>query len=250
MKFPFSRVMRASDYELFPECGQTVDDVQALAGPVHPHQHPHRRWEYMMMVAAFNFWLSRKERSDTYNVGDFGCGIGLSPAIMLYLNNDVTMYEPWTFGNEDEFQLRQMNNIGQYMAKVQDRSAMYAMIHRALGELMPEADHNRYDVALCISTIEHIKNYLTAFEDMCRTVKPGGMMFLTMDFCTDPVDHYQHAPLRGGVMPTARYMETLQNVAWNFGFRLLGEESSWDWDESCRLVHDYGFASLALEKTS
>jgi len=41
---------------------------------------------------------------------------------------------------------------------------------------------NSYDAAICISTIEHIPDYVNAFKGLCNAVKPGGIIIVTCPY--------------------------------------------------------------------
>lgn len=240
---PMSKTMREADYEELKWESGIVGLAQVSAGPPHPYQHQHRKWEYAMMFRAYGMWVTRKggKSKKPWEVGDFGCGVGLSPAIMLMAGNNVSLYETWAHGDEEAFQLAACASIKKSRPNV---AGTYRMLHRPLGGLVLE-DYGRYDVSLCISTLEHIKEYQKAFQDLLRTVKPEGMLFLTTDFADIEDDGYHFHWLRGGKMFTKRVYEELVDLAKADGFKLLGE-TDWSWSEENRLVYNYGFASLAL----
>ena len=222
MGFAISRTMRWSDYQELHWESNYVDIVQQMAGPRHSHQHQHRQWEYAMMLHAYGRWFWDHGRSGRLMVGDFGCGVGLSPSIMMSIGNHVTCYEPWVRGNEEKFQLD------------------------ALASTQRKLDHERYDVALCISTLGHISEYQQAWIDLLKTVRPGGLVFITTDFAEDEEDHYQLAYLRAGKMFTSKTYSELMDVAYDMGFTLHNGDMDYSWSEENRLVNDYGFASLAM----
>lgn len=243
--FPLSRTMRLEDYkELKWEVG-VVNTVQKLAGPTHPHQHEHRKWEYAMVVRAVQVWLAqdgKSKRKAPLQVGDFGCGVGLTPSIMLHHGCDVSMYEVWAHDQGEKFQLEACASTKEHS---ENAIGLYRMLHRPIGGLVLE-DYGRYDISLCISTLEHIPDPVRAFKDLCRTVTPGGLLFVTTDFADKEEDRFSHWTLRAGKMFTWQTYQELMAAGQEEGFRLLDCASDWIWNENCRLVYDYGFASLAM----
>lgn len=238
-----SRTMRLADYDEMGFDRIRVDQTVEVMGGWDPIQHPHRNWEYALASKAFDTWFGDRNR---LRVADFGCGIGLTGALMLRLQavDFVGMYEIWMHGDEEQKAIAQMEKAQKSLAGPK----MWQMIRRGLGGLT-SADRD-YDVAFCISTLEHIRNYQDAFRDMCRSVLAGGMLMLTTDFADSEVDRYEHAGLRAGKMFTKRTYEELAEIGNGLGFTLLGGESDWVWDESCRLVLSYGFASLVLVRNN
>lgn len=251
-----SKTLQLSDYDLLKDEVAAVRHVHQLTGINVPLPHEHRLWEYAMTFAAYFQWLTGVWRGTKdgskfpIEVADFGCGTGLASPIMLWLGANVTMYEIWKFGNADVFravQMQQMANIQNCVRVLQSKFAEYKMVERPLGGLIAE-DHDRFDVGLCVSTIEHIAQPEDAFKDLCRSIKPGGLLFLTTDFAEDSTDHYKYSYLRAGKIYNVQAMADLAKIGESMGFELFGDVE-WKWDEACRLVYDYGFASLAMVRT-
>lgn len=233
LQFPVSRVLRSSDYAELGDELQFVDQVQSWAGQPHPHQHPHRRWEYALALRTLLLWGSQPGM----RMADFGCGIGLMSPMLLAMLHEVTMYEVWVYGNEEEFALRQMINVKQRV----DSYASYRMIHRPLCELTDE-DRN-YDAAFCISTLEHIGEWKRAFLDLLQSVRRGGLVFLTMDYAPKGKNEdYQLAWMRTKIY-TPEAMDDIISVAGENGFRLLNGKD-WTWEGN--MVNDYGFVACAF----
>jgi 2-polyprenyl-3-methyl-5-hydroxy-6-metoxy-1,4-benzoquinol methylase len=246
-----SRTMREADYAEMVEEGKVIAEVNKAIDMWYPCQHHHRLWEYALAQKAFNTvfqgWWDLDKGTQIYKsllVSDHGCGAGYLSPIMFWLGHHVWMYECWTFGNEEEYMLEQMRRVSLHRRKTENFAGSYEMRNRPLGSLV-EAD-GKVDAAFCISTLEHIKDYRAAFRDLLNTVRVGGMAMITTDFAEDEEDHYVFSNLRAGKMFNKDTYEELLEIARGENFEVVGNQTDWVWDESCRLTNDYGFASMVL----
>lgn len=235
-----SRTMREEDYKELEAEGKVIQDVHVAIQMWNEKQHKHRLWEYALAQKALKEVFGDRKR---LWVSDHGCGAGYLSPILFWLGHQVTMYEVWVFGNEEDYLFEQMKRVHEAKG---EKEGSYAMVHRPLCELTEE--DRGVDAAFCISTLEHIGEYQRAFRDLCRTVKLGGLVFLTTDFAEDEEDHYLYSYLRAGKMFTKKTYEELVGIGQEEGLELLGGQHEWTWDESCRLVNNYGFASLCMRK--
>src|SRR5882724_1555301 len=171
--FTLSRTMRPSDYETMSGAVETIRKIQSWVVPPHPYQHEHRTWEQSLAWLAVAQWLTQCHIL-TYDVraSDWGCGVGMFPAVLVGIGAKVDMFENWkpmykmttrAEGDESEFVHRQM-------AQVAAKSSFRASIGKyeifsspMLGELN-EQWWKKYHISLCISTLEHIENRERAFE--------------------------------------------------------------------------------------
>lgn len=258
MKIPLSKTMRMEDFQLLVPELLIVDRILAMLGGGDKAQHPLRRWEYAMALRAYMIWLGIDRTPETggwggmpVKVSDHGCCTGMLAPMMFWLGNEVWMYEVWSWGNQEEMALRQMEQVKSQAAR---GGGPYKMINRPLGQLTEE--DGGVDVAFCISTMEHIPNFEHAFKQYCATVNPGGMLFMTTDSAQDENDHYIANNVRAGTMFNKGIYEKLAGWAREQGFELLGGESDWSWDNSCQLIPSpfvvggYGFACLSMQKKS
>jgi hypothetical protein len=242
--FSLSRSMRPSDYEAMPEEVARVDYCQQFVQPPHPLQHKHRRWEQALAWRATREWA--KDRDFTkMRMSDWGCGVGLLPALLAFAGANVDLFEPWVYGVESDFVHRQM---AQVLAAGHSRNGQYVLENKCLCELN-KSWWERYDASFCISTIEHIGEYEKAFCQLCKTVKHDGMIFLTMDYGdgVTPDADYSGASVRPRGMPNKAYMEKLQRLGEKHGFKLFGE-ADWDWRPECLMVNNHGFSSICMVK--
>lgn len=242
-EFPLSRFMRKGDFtSLAPEL-KYVDRVAAALSGWDPVQHPCRRWEYALALRAMQ--AAGTDAGHGVRIADFGCGIGLLSPMLASFGAHMVMYEPWVYGNEENKARTQMARI---MAdeSFAGRATTFEMKYTPLCELT-DADRG-YDAVFCISTLEHIGEYDRAFRDMCRSVLPGGVLFLTTDAAEHEQDRYQYAYLRAGRMFNWETYTKLWLIGEEEGLELLDGVHAWEWAEECRMVNDYGFGSLAMRK--
>lgn len=238
-----SKVMQQSDYDELKSEYKEVQEVAELCGGWPAVQHMHRMWEYSLVLRVLRTWL--KDYKDKNNIplvaADIGGGIGFTTPLLLVNKFAVAMYEPWLNGNESAKFWEQVNN---YRDKTIPSHAVIEINYGLLS--LRDRDRNHYDAVFCISTLEHIRNYQSAWEDLLSMVKPGGLVFITTDYGEHELDNYAHSGLRAGRMFTANQYSKLIGIAKANNFEVLGDEYIYDWKEEYRMVNDYGFASLAV----
>jgi ubiquinone/menaquinone biosynthesis C-methylase UbiE len=245
---PLSKTMRMSDFDELATELATVDQILRMLNGGDKAQHTLRRWEYAMGLRAYMQWAGRTpKRTEIVKLSDHGCCTGMFGPMMFWLGCNVSLYEVWAWGNQEEFATKQIE-----MLRRPNMKGSYRWIHRPLGQL--EEEDNGVDAAFCISTMEHIPDFEVAFRQMAKTVNPGGMLFMTSDSAKDEHDHYIANNVRAGTMFNAGIYEKIAGWGREYGFELIGGTSDWSWDESCQLIPKpntpggYGFACLAMEK--
>lgn len=256
--FTLSRTMRPWDYNgiNMVEEVRMVREVQSWVVPPHPFQHTHRTWEQALAWKAVKAWadISKRPLNTDITVSDWGAGVGMFPAMLVSVGVCVDMFENWkpmyrmttrAEGDESNFVHRQVSQILEHTPK-QASGRYHLLSSPMLGEL-DETWWKKYDISLCISTLEHIANWEESFDQLCKTVKPGGLLFLTMDFADDG---WQDGAYIGvecrSKMFNKFWMHWLAGLAKSLGFDWLGGEPDWAWSEDMRMVNNYGFASLVM----
>lgn len=248
MTIPFSKTMRMSDFADLGGELEVVENVLAMLNGGDKAQHPLRKWEYAMALKAFRYWDKNRSTAMMARVSDHGCCTGMLAPMMYWMGHDVRMYEVWAWGDQQNFATWQMEKMREAQG-----CGTYRWINKPLGQLTE--DDRGVDVAFCISTIEHISGFEHAFRQMCDTVDPGGMIFITSDSAEDEHDHYIANNVRAGTMFNKTVYEKLAGWGREMGFELMGGTADWSWDESCRLIPApgmgptaYGFACMAMER--
>jgi 2-polyprenyl-3-methyl-5-hydroxy-6-metoxy-1,4-benzoquinol methylase len=235
-----SKTMHPDDYEKLHGVLSFMEALKKSGVDWLKVQHRHRAWEYAMALESVGTWLLF--RTNPVVIADIGCAASfLSPALVS-LGHRVLMYEVWQFNAIDGIPLKEFTVKSVEKAKTLSRGGSYELKEVGLGQIT-----DKVDVALCVSTLEHIQTYEQAYQNLLDMVNPGGMFFLTTDFAEDEEDHYLLNQIRAGRMFTAKTYRQLIGIAQNNGFQVMGE-TDYSWSEANRMVCDYGFASLAMTK--
>jgi hypothetical protein len=181
-------------------------------------QHPMRRWEYAMALAALDRWTSYTTVPSRRLVDVGGAG---SPFHFMVMSTD------W---------------LGGCVVDPEERCDLeqYLLARPSLA-----------DAVTCLSVLEHVDDLDRFLYHLACLTAPGGLLFLTMDCCGheahigEPDRHHFHWDRKR--IFTLNHWEYLRLAVAPYGFKLLGEK---DWIYHGDHVYDYSFASLALVKRS
>jgi ubiquinone/menaquinone biosynthesis C-methylase UbiE len=103
---------------------------------------------------------------------------------------------------------------------------------------------DKFDVTLCISTIEHVDDHDAAFRELVRITKPGGLIFLTSDYFRD-LPHFEQSVSRH-LQTTAYREDFVLDLPNRFGVDFVGDT---DLAYAGDFVHNYSFCNVCLKKT-
>ncbi len=185
-------------------------------------QHPMRKWEYTMGLLAFYAFRERSSycphRCWVLDVG----GAGSPFARMFPETAYVAIVDP---------------------ALPASAETIEELAHRLAG------GPHRCDALFSISVIEHVPD-LDGFLDACTTMlRPGGLLFLTMDAWDPPSDDYAkdtaHFHWMRERIFSVGMIEGLLEALEHRGFTPFGAV---DLEYKGNTVYDYTFASLAMIK--
>ena len=212
---PFNKVLDPDDFTALSRELTLVDQYFGCA----KEQHPMRRWEYALAIAASDHW-SDQAATQTHRLIDVG-GAG-SPFLR-------TAY------------------AAGWLPTLVDPAETYDL------ETYLNSRPRLADVVTCISVLEHIPDLDRFCYHLGCLVAPGGLLFLTVDYC----DGFANALDNFRVPDTYHYhwdrqrifnVFTLSQLTAQFlrrDFSLFGEtDYTWHGPQ----VKDYTFASLALIK--
>jgi SAM-dependent methyltransferase len=104
------------------------------------------------------------------------------------------------------------------------------------------------DAVISISTIEHVRHPTPFLRAIHRALKPGGLLFLTMDCwnCEGPDTAHFHW-MRERIYNKASWQDLAKHATLHLGFKRFGTA---DYTYHGNFVWDYSFCSLALVKES
>lgn len=219
----YGKCLSESDYSVTNDF-EHIDSIRRmmeLGGITHRFEHPHRRWEYGMALAALR-------SIDARTVLDVGGGGSIFAPAAAWINSDVTIVDP---GECKAWVAAQSARIGKPLKYIQQ-------------EFTPDSVDSQFDCVTCLSVIEHVENDEQFVIDMARKVTPGGLLILTTDF------HPSGQPQCDGHLRTynAQDMAHLRNLLTARGFI----DHGW-WPEYSGYtpeVNGYTFASLVMRRQS
>lgn len=210
-RLPLSKTCNPADFGLLRDELAAVDAV-GIAG-----QHPMRRWEYAMALYTLTAWEAAREDlgclNRPYDALDVG-GAGSS---------FTTILRGWRPGTHSVI-VDPLLNMGIEASPFPDASA---------------------DLLFCLSVLEHVEHPTSFLRACARHLRPGGLLFLTVDYwdCEGPDTAHFHW-MRQRIYNRPALTDVL-TLARGFGLRRFGGT---DWTYHGNQVFDYSFCSLALRK--
>jgi SAM-dependent methyltransferase len=214
MSLALTKTLDPADFDLLPKELAIVDQSFTSASP----QHPMRRWEYALALDAIWRWRTQTVRTQP-SVVDVGGGG--SPFRFMVGPSDGWR-TPAVIDPEESMDL-----------------ATYIGSHPRLA-----------DCVTCLSVLEHVDDLDQFLYHLSCLVAPGGLLFLTVDCCDDPIegapsDRYHFHWMRKRIFNRWSMGALVEDRLARWGFTLFGEA---DLTYHGPHVYDYTFASLALQK--
>lgn len=230
---PYTRCFDPSDYQfLSVQTNLLMSFVSDMRWREVPHRewHPHRLWEYGSIMQQ----LEHFETPHDAMLVDVGAGGSFFDPMLAMRYSNLGVTDDMIYG---------------------DVSSMIAMQRAAYGvqlplldtsmEHMPQIPDDRFDITMCISSIEHARDHDAAFRELVRITKPGGYVFITSDFFRDAAHFEQSISRHLQVTPyTKDFVLALPD---RFGIKFVGET---DLDYTGDYVHNYSFCNICLQKPS
>lgn len=228
---PYTRAMHPDDYNFLQSYVDPLYAfVQDMAAHNIPHRewHGHRLWEYASIMQQL---MTLGVQHDAEMV-DVGAGASFFDPYLALLFPNLCCTDSMKYGDVTEM--------------VTAQKIYYAIdmpLHDASLEDMSMFRDGRFDVTMCISTIEHVDNHDKAFAELVRITKPGGYLFLTSDYFRNRLQ-WEASPSRSlQVTPyTKAFVLDLPN---RFPVTFVGET---DLDYCGDFVHNYSFCNMCLKK--
>lgn len=235
---PYTRSLHPDDYDFLAAKVAALrlfqDDMVSKNVP-HREWHPHRFWEYASIL----------QQLDDLNVPrdaemvDVGAGASFFDPYLALLHPLLCCTDSMKYGDVTTMVAAQRAHYGVSLP-------LYDLL---LEDMSPRPEigwgdaADKFDVTMCISTIEHVDDHDKAFAELVRITKPGGYIFITSDYFRD-IEHFEQSISRH-----------LQNTPYREGFVLalptvfpvdfVGET---DLAYRGDFVHNYSFCNICFQK--
>jgi SAM-dependent methyltransferase len=137
--------------------------------------HASKQWEYLFALGAIEM---QGGAQDALRIADVGGGRGALAPYLAASGHEVTIFDLnflWDHGGDPDIERR-------YMTEASSRGwqARFGSVYS-----LP-VDDGAFDVALCISVVEHAPYKDLMLRELLRIVRPGGLVILTFDFAAEP----------------------------------------------------------------
>ncbi len=216
----YCRTFGHNDYYELCRDTAVLDAVRSQLGAGNfQFNHPHRRWEYGLVLQALRHRGAR-------TVLDVGGGGSPFASACARRGAAVHQLDPCDFTALVAEQNRRSGTQVRFTAT----------------DLLQWSAEEQFDAVACISVIEHVPDHAAFFQKLLHHVAPGGLLALTTD------SHASGQPQCGSHLRTynATSLTAMAQVAATQGFRPYG--GPLDWRDNGYPVNGYTFASLVLER--
>jgi ubiquinone/menaquinone biosynthesis C-methylase UbiE len=214
---PYCRTLDPDDYNWILEAAHIHNMIEVLCHVPVRLEHQHRKWEYGLALKTL-----RANKCKT--ILDVGGGGSMFAPAAAWIDMAVTQIDPGDFSSWSAAQSAHIHKPMKYItARLED-----------------VAVDRTYDGVTCLSVLEHIEEDQPFLKKLMRFVKPGGLLFLTVDFHPDGRQHsagHLRTYNREGI---ARLIK----LAAKAGFVPYGQTPDYKWMGP--QVYDYSFGALAL----
>lgn len=242
---PYTRSLHPDDYAFLPHAEplRQFERSMVAAGIPHREWHEHRLWEYgSMMQQLEDLGISKRAK-----IIDVGSGGSFFPPYLVTLGyENVTLTDSMKYGDVTGIVSRQRDYYHARIGDVITNLALYDLLLEDMAA-RPEIGWgdatDKFDVTMCISTIEHVDDHDKAFCELVRITKPGGYIFITSDFFRD-VAHWEQSISRH-LQVTPYTQQFVEGIPSKFGVEFVGET---DLAYRGDFVHNYSFCNVCLRK--
>lgn len=234
---PYTRSLDPSDYEFLQKWNASLKTYQEQLvrdGVPHREWHPHRFWEYASILQQLEE-LNVPKDAAIIDVGSGGCFFAPYLASVAGYSK-LAITDSMKYGDI------------RYML---DAQRMYGGVEMPLYDLLCEdmnsLSDEKFDVTMCISTIEHVDEdkHDQAFRELVRITKTGGYIFITSDYFRDWMQ-FEHSISRH-LQFTPYTKEFVLELPTRFRVNFVGNT---DLDYRGDFVHNYSFCNICLRKVA
>lgn len=237
---PYTRSLDPADYTFLPHAEplRAYERLLASNGVGHRDWCEHRLWEYASIMQQ----LEGLQISEAARIIDTGSGGSFFPPYLATHGFPHLELTDWVGVLEDGM------NYGDCRPDVEAQRAFSGAalpLHLLLLEDMAALATGTYDVAMCISSIEHVPggHHDAALRELWRITKPGGYLFITSDYFRDlaqwevsPSKFMQHTPYTREFVLSIPRMINVEFVG------------ATDLDYRGDFVHNHSFVNICLRK--
>jgi SAM-dependent methyltransferase len=235
---PFNRSLHPDDYAFLARHDQLLHvflEHMVEHGVPHREWHPHRFWEYASILQQ----LSELNVPATAEIIDLGSGASFFDPFLALLYPRLCCTDSMKYGDVTPM-------VAAQRAAYHVSLPLYDLLLEDMGP-RPEIGWgdatDKFDVTLCISTIEHVDDHDKAMRELVRITKPGGYIFITSDYFRD-LPQWEASPSRH--LQVTPYMEqSVLELPAKFGLQFVGDT---DFGYRGDFVHSYSFVNLCLRK--
>jgi 2-polyprenyl-3-methyl-5-hydroxy-6-metoxy-1,4-benzoquinol methylase len=234
---PYNRSLHPDDYSFLPhvpDLHRFEWDMTARGIP-HREWHPHRMWEYGSVLQQ---------------LGELGV---LPDAEIIDIGSGFSFFDPYLallFPNLCEVDRFEHENHSYQVQLQRDHyKVSLPLYHLSVEDLSPKPEigwdggHEKFDVTMCISVIEHVHDHDAGMREMVRITKPGGYIFITSDYFRDD-SHWEVSASRSQQV-TPYQKDFVLALPDRFGLEFVGNT---DFDYRGDFVHNYSFVNVCLRK--
>jgi len=235
---PFNRSLHPDDYPMLRAYDERLHahlDEMIARGVPHREWHPHRFWEYASVLQQLHDLDVPRD------------------AEMIDLGSGASFFDPFLAQLYPRLCCTDNMQYGDVTPMVAAQRAAYGISLPCWNldmENMPEGATpgwggatDKFDVTLCISSVEHVHDHDAALREMVRITKPGGFVFITSDYFRD-LAHFEQSVSRH-LQVTPYRPEFVAELPARFGLEFVGDT---DFDYRGDFVHNYSFVNLCMRK--
>lgn len=234
---PFTRSLHPSDYNFLPDAAWIGRFVKQMVRDGVPHRewHEHRLWEYASMLQQLRFLNVPCDAE----LIDVGAGASFFDPYLAQAYPNLCCTDSMKYGDCTSMVEAQRHAYGvglpMYDLMLEDMSARLD-----LGWGGAEA---KFDVTMCISTIEHVDDHDKAFAELVRITKPGGYIFITSDYFKSEA-HWELS-ISKHLQVTPYTEEFILELPRRFPVKFVGDV---DLEYKGNFVHNYSFCNICLQR--
>lgn len=235
---PYNRSLHGDDYAwLQPYIDPIAAFQRDMVAKDVPHRewHTHRLWEYASVMQQ----LTELQVPYTAEMIDVGAG--------------ASFFDPYLATLYPRLCCTDTEKYGDYSWMVAKQRAAYGvalpLYNLSLEDMSPRPEigwggaTDKFDVTLCISTVEHVDNHDVAFAELVRITKPGGYIFITSDYFRD-AEHFEQSVSRH--LQVTPYSESyVLSLPDRFPVDFVGCA---DLAYAGDFVHNYSFCNVCLRR--